>query len=277
MEIRDVRPEEAEAVRRVVAAAFGDGPGEHGAEVGRPLGRGSAGTRGPASSRAGRDGGRRPRRAEPRLGRRAARAGRGVGAQPALGRTRTAAGAARHGRSWRLRSRRRGGAASRRCSSRAAPSTTAPAVSSGPTGAASCRRRSSGRRARRSSACCSRRHEDWMTGQLIYPGVWWEHGCRRAARPRARRARGAVRLPRRGLTRTPVRLMMDGCWSHRPAGPARSAHPTPPTGSAPRATGCSTSARPTTAPTRRCAATRSCSPASRCCTSRPTRPPAGAG
>jgi putative acetyltransferase len=20
-------------------------------------------------------------------------------------------------------------------------------------------------------------HEEWMTGQLIYPGVWWEHGA----------------------------------------------------------------------------------------------------
>ena len=33
MQIRDVRPEDADAVRRVVAAAFGDGRGDHGAEV----------------------------------------------------------------------------------------------------------------------------------------------------------------------------------------------------------------------------------------------------
>jgi putative acetyltransferase len=33
VEIRDVRPEDADAVRRVVAAAFGDGRGEHGTEV----------------------------------------------------------------------------------------------------------------------------------------------------------------------------------------------------------------------------------------------------
>ncbi len=72
---------------------------------------------------------------------------------------------------------------------------------------------------------------------------------------------------------------IGGCrrTSPRPAGPVRSARPTRPTGSAPPATGCSTSARRSTAATRRSAATSWCWRGSRCCTSRPARPRPSAG
>ena len=176
-EVRPEQPADHDAVRRVVTAAFGaDDPG-HGADVARIWDE----PRPPPPGRSRRRGARRrgrPRRAQPGLGRRPPRPGRGVGAEPAVRRTRAAGRGLRH-RAGGGRGRDRAGERRRRrCSSRAVPFYYGDrAASSGPTGTGSSRRRSSGPPGRPSRCVVFEAHEPWMTGQLIYPSVWWEHGA----------------------------------------------------------------------------------------------------
>ena len=102
-------------------------------------------------------------------------------------------------------------------------------------------------------------HQPWMTGALVYCEPFWNHDSVGLRDPELRRIEHMFDsvgpcspLPSRAGGPSRPRGTRG---SPRPAGPARCDPPTHPTGSARRPTGCSTSARPSTAPSPGCVVT----------------------
>ena len=274
----EVRPEQAEdhaAVRRVVAAAFGrDAPVT--ATTWPRSGRASGITAGPVwsprsaawwsvmsgSARAGSTPGARWSRCGCSARCRSSRNGSARASAP---------------RWWRPPSRRRGGAAYRRCSSREPRSTTAPrgferadrrgflpaALERTPRAAFQCV-------VFDGAGAVDDRPADLPVGLV---------GARRrrAPRPAAWPSSRSGSHPTARLTRTSVRLTMSGMLVAPPGWPREVRPPDAPDWERYRV---QLAARPVPARlprlSRRCAGTRSCWPASRCSTSRPTRRPASA-